>query len=117
MVFLLKLKGTSLSVAMDQYELPEVVWTEDKYGYAERGTAFVEHACRPDPVKQYRSTWLASINLNNRLNEAALERKCPKCGAAPGEGCENLLERNKGGKKTYTRHPHQERYPMRNSDG
>lgn len=109
MVFMLKVKGTSLAVAMDPYSASEPYWTETIHGYAQPGGGFVKHTCDVGVVAQFRSTWLGQVNLQNELNAAAMAIECPKCGAAPGIKCINLIERGKG-REVETKSPHPQRY-------
>lgn len=109
MVFMLKVRDTSLAVAMDPYSSPEPYWTETIHGYAQPGGGFVKHACDVGVVAQFRSTWLGQVNLQNELNAAAMAIECPKCGAAPGIKCINLIERGKG-REVETKSPHPQRY-------
>lgn len=106
-----RIKGTSLARAMEPHRPTEPYWTVDTYGYIAPGGGFIEHICDVAVVAQFRSTWLGRANLQNELNTAAYARECPKCGAAAGEECENLIERHKHGKTVHTKAPHQERYP------
>lgn len=110
MVTMVKVKGTSLAVAMDPAPIDIAYWTITEYGYAQRGGGLVEHACKADVVAQFRATWLGDTNLQNELHTAAMARTCPKCGAEPGTECANLTERHKFGRETPTKAPHQERY-------
>jgi hypothetical protein len=111
MVFMLKVTGTSLAVAMDPFSAPVPYWTETSHGYAQPGGGFVRHGCDVDVVAQFRSTWLGQVNIHNELNAAAMGVECPKCGAMPGEKCVNLLERGKG-RHAETKAPHADRYPV-----
>ena len=110
MVHLLRLPRTSLPVAMDQATIDIAYWTEGRDGSAQPGGAFVEHACKVDPLRLYQNTWLAPMSRNNVFNDAALALDCPKCGAKAGKPCWNLAARNRG-EKEHTKNPHVERYP------
>lgn len=113
MVFMLRVKDTSLAVAMDPFEPGTPYWTDSgEYGggFAQLGGGYIRHTCDVDVVTQFRSTWLGKVNLQNELNTAAYAQVCPKCYASPGEECWNLLERAKG-REIHTKAPHQDRYP------
>lgn len=107
-VVMAKVAGTTLAVAMDELDLDRPYWTLDRYERLVSGGALVEHACRPDVLKQFRSTWLNNSDFANEMNRLAYGRRCPKCGVEPGEGCLNLMER---GRDVRTKSPHKERYP------
>ena len=49
--------------------------------------------------------------LRDVAARAGLTRECPRCGAAAGRPCENLLERRRGN-TVPTKHPHEERTPL-----
>ena len=111
MVVMARVRGTSVARAMSPLPVEGPYWTLDAYGYAQPLGAYVEHGCPVGVIEQFRSTWLGRANLQNELNAAAMAAKCPKCGAEPGEQCENLMERARGRSKP-TQAPHQERYPL-----
>ena len=112
MVIMVRVKDTSLFVAMDNAPIDFPYWTIGDYGYAQKGGALVEHSCKPGVVEQFMSTWLGNVNLHYELNAQAMQRKCSKCGAKPGEACINLMERHRHGKEIPTKSPHPERYPV-----
>lgn len=83
-----------------------LVWEKAKV--LRRQAEEVEGVERRERVKEQRA-------LINELNDArdlawveAIDRACPKCGAEPGEQCENLAKRAKG-IAAYTSWPHTER--------
>lgn len=53
----------------------------------------------------------SQVQLREVTASAGLSRDCPRCGAAVGSPCENLLERKRG-RLVPTKNPHDERTPL-----
>lgn len=109
MVTMVKMPKVNIRVAMDPAPVTFAYYTLDEYGRAQRGGALVEHTCDVDVLVQFQSSWMDDAQIIDNMNAQALANECPKCGAAPGASCLNLLER-KNGRDVATKMPHSERY-------